>query len=72
MKLLPCPFCGATPHRGLTKVKPCALHGEPLQNYSIWCPRGHARVVAPLDYVAVADWNTRAPTHQESSAPAQK
>lgn len=60
MKLLPCPFCGANPHRGLEKVRHCQMHGDPLQDYSIWCPKGHAKLTERSEAVAIAAWNTRA------------
>lgn len=59
MKPLPCPFCGATPHRGLSKVKHCQLHGDPYHDYLIWCPKGHAKVVGTTEYFALTEWNTR-------------
>lgn len=58
--LKPCPFCGATPHRGLGKVYYDQLHGEPQQNYSIWCPRGHAKITRVDCEQATEEWNTRA------------
>lgn len=60
-ELLSCPFCGATPHRGLTKVKHCQLHGDPYQDFRIWCPHGCAKVERS-EASAIAAWNTRAPT----------
>ncbi len=59
-KLLPCPFCGANPHRGPEKVRHCQMHGDPLQDYSIWCPKGHAKLTERSETVAIAAWNTRA------------
>jgi hypothetical protein len=58
--LLGCPFCGATPHRGLGKVWHDQLHGEPHQDFSFWCPKGHARVTASNEARALKAWNTRA------------
>lgn len=58
--LKPCPFCGATPHRGPGKVQHDQLHGEPFQNFSIWCPHSHAKVTRVNAEQAAADWNTRA------------
>lgn len=55
-----CPFCGATPHRGLTKVRTCQLHGELIRDYRIWCPHGCANIVKPNEALAIAAWNTRA------------
>lgn len=60
-ELLPCPFCGATPHRGLDKVRRDQLHGEPFQTYSIWCPHLHARICEINEAQAIAAWNRRAP-----------
>lgn len=58
--LLACPFCGATPHRGLGKVRNCQIHGDPFQDFSIWCPRGHAKITTPTEDMARAAWNQRA------------
>lgn len=55
-----CPFCGATPHRGLTPVQHDQLHGDPFQRYRIWCPKGHASVEEVNEEQAVEAWNTRA------------
>lgn len=59
MQLLPCPFCGSAPHHGLTKVKHCQLHGDPYQNYRIWCPKGCARFECGDEPRAHSAWNTR-------------
>ena len=37
IKLLPCPFCGATPIWGRGKRGSCQLHGEPFQAVTIHC-----------------------------------
>jgi len=58
-KSLPCPFCGATPHHGLTKVEYCQLHGEPFQRFRINCPHGCAQIVMPTEAMAREKWNTR-------------
>lgn len=55
-----CPFCRATPHRGLEKMRFDQLHGDPLQDYAIWCPKGHAKTTAPTEALAIEAWNTRA------------
>jgi hypothetical protein len=62
--LLPCPFCGSTPRHGLGKVQHCQLHGDPYQNYRVWCAKdgahydsSHARVSAGDKDRAVAAWN---------------
>jgi len=57
--LLPCPFCGSKPHHGLTKVKHCQLHGDPYQDYEIWCPKHCARAVSCNREQATSKWNTR-------------
>ncbi|MBO4228039.1 hypothetical protein GRB70_37455 [Bradyrhizobium neotropicale] len=57
--LKPCPFCGATPHRGPTKTRHDQLHGEPFQNYRIWCPHGCASIERPSKELAISAWNTR-------------
>jgi hypothetical protein len=56
-----CPFCGATPHHGLGKVYRDQLRGEPLQDFSIKCPHGHAKITRPSEALARAEWNTRDP-----------
>jgi hypothetical protein len=66
-KLLPCPFCGAKPHQGLTKVEHCQLHGEPFQRFEVKCPHTCARIVRPDRAAAIAAWNTRpSPTEAQS------
>lgn len=68
-ELKPCPFCGATPHRGLGKVERCQRHGEPFQRFSVWCPHGHANITAMNEEQAYAAWNTRAtPSQPDASA----
>lgn len=63
-ELLPCPFCGAAPHRGLSKVKYCQLRGDPYQDTRIWCPHGCASVERAQRF-AIAAWNTRTPAAQD-------
>jgi len=58
--LLPCPFCGGAPHRGPGKVYHDQLHGEPMQDFGIWCPRGHAKITMSSQGLAIKEWNTRA------------
>lgn len=63
-----CPFCGATPHHGLGKVQHCQLHGEPFQHFSIWCPRGCAKITRANADIARRDWegiDTRTPSHSD-------
>lgn len=67
-KLLPCPFCGANPHHGLTKVMHCQLHGDPYQNFRIWCPHKCAQVECGDEPRAAKKWNTRA-AMQADAAP---
>ena len=57
--LLPCPFCGATPHRGLTKASPDQLHGDLVRRYRIWCPHDCAKVDCVNEEAATERWNTR-------------
>lgn len=59
LELNPCPFCGATPHRGSGKIYHDQLHGEPHQDFSIWCPKGHAKVTGVNAALAADEWNTR-------------
>lgn len=54
-----CPFCGAHPHHGLTKVEFDQLHGDPFQRYRIWCPKGHADVRSVNRELATFEWNHR-------------
>lgn len=35
--LLPCPFCGGQPTKGLTKKTGCQMHGDPIQYAIIGC-----------------------------------
>ena len=57
--LLSCPFCGAHPHHGLTKVEYDQLHGDPFQRGRVWCPKGHASVTSTNLAMAKAEWNKR-------------
>lgn len=54
-----CPFCQATPHKGLTKVQHDQLHGEPFQRYRIWCPHGCASIDRINEGQAREAWNCR-------------
>jgi hypothetical protein len=58
--LLRCPFCGAHPHHGLTKVEYDQLHGDPFQRGQVWCPKGHARIISTNLKMAKKEWNRRA------------
>ena len=68
--LLPCPFCGGKPVKGLTKKTGCQLHGEPMQYATLSCTKcefrphcvggdiyngGKAQAYA----MAAEKWNTR-------------
>lgn len=66
--LLPCPFCGATPHRGLTKMQHDQLHGEPFQRYRVWCPHGCANIDQMNEAAAISAWNRRAATRTSEAA----
>jgi ABC-type proline/glycine betaine transport system substrate-binding protein len=57
--LLCCPFCGASPHWMLSKVKHDQLHGDPYQYRIIACPKGHAQVRMLSNEAAAKEWNTR-------------
>ena len=57
--LKPCPFCGAKPHQGLTKVTYCQLHGDPIQRFEIKCPHGCATINRVNRAQAIAAWNAR-------------
>lgn len=70
MKSLACPFCGATPHHGLGKVQHCQLHGEPFQDFSIWCPSGCAKITRRNEKIARLVWNTRATPKELTAAKA--
>lgn len=64
----PCPFCGATPHHGLGKVQHCQLHGDPFQDFSIWCPHGCAKITRGDGARAWKDWEGSAPQSELSPA----
>lgn len=66
-KLKPCPFCGATPHRGLSKVKHDQLHGYSYQDTTIKCPHLCASMEGGLETV-VERWNTRATVTPQEAA----
>ena len=73
--LLPCPFCGAQPHHGLSKVMHDGLHGDPYQRFLVWCPKDHAKVDKVNREQAFAAWNTRQPTQSNvvaAAAPADR
>ncbi|CDP50668.1 Phage protein [Devosia sp. DBB001] len=67
-ELLPCPFCGAHPHHGLTKVEHDQLHGEPFQRFRVWCPHGCASKLEANRELAVAAWNRRASDSRANQA----
>lgn len=54
-----CPFCGARPHQGEGKVRHCQLHGEPFQDFYVWCPHLCARKSGGNRASAVKEWNKR-------------
>ena len=58
-ELLPCPFCGAKPHRNMSKVKHDQLHGEPYQDLIVKCPHLCASMEGGEGTV-IELWNTRA------------
>lgn len=54
-----CPMCGMKPAHGPTKVKHCQLHGEPYQDYRIWC-RSRCSFIERSDLEsAIEAWNDR-------------
>jgi len=57
--LLGCPFCGASPHWMLSKVKYDQLHGDPYQDRIVACPKGHAQIIGGSNESAAAEWNRR-------------
>ena len=67
IQLAPCPFCGRIPKHGLSKVRYCQMHGDPIQDYRVWCCGGssigydgsHARVSARDQQTAFSLWNQR-------------
>lgn len=70
-ELKPCPLCGKHPHHGLGKLQHCQLHGEPFQNFRIWCTAGHAQVEEASRELAFTAWNTRADTGRLSEMEAE-
>ncbi len=58
-ELKPCPFCGATPHRGLGKIWHDSLHGDRHQDHVIKCPHLCVTMTGSAEGVAER-WNTRA------------
>lgn len=67
--LFPCPFCGARPQHGLGKVLHDQLHGDPYQQYRVWCPScggyGYSGADVRVECIdkerAFAKWNQRVP-----------
>lgn len=68
MKLKPCPFCGAHPHHGQTKIEYDQLHGEPFQRFRVWCPHDCASKTAVNRDLAIAAWNRRSPDPELAEA----
>lgn len=64
-ELKPCPFSGAKPQHGLTKVRYCQLHGDPLQSYFVGCKCCGSRFEAADKDGAFALWNRRSMTQEE-------
>lgn len=61
-----CPFCRAAAVHAFTKATRDQLHGERLQRYRVWCPRGCASIDGPNKMTAFSRWNRRAlPTREE-------
>lgn len=58
-KLKGCPFCGAKPHLGLSKIQHDQLHGDPYQDTIIKCPHLCVEMRGSRDSV-FDRWNTRA------------
>jgi hypothetical protein len=54
-----CPFCGATPITRLLKVRRDQLHGEPLQDWMVACPKGHAQMKGTVKHLVFEEWNRR-------------
>jgi hypothetical protein len=67
-ELKPCPFSGAKPQHGLTKVRYCQLHGDPLQSYFVGCKCCGSRFEAADKDGAFALWNRRSMTQEERDA----
>lgn len=63
--LLPCPFCGATPHWMQAKIQYCQLHGEPYQDAIIRCSHLCASMQGSPEAVT-ARWNGRVVFKEQS------
>lgn len=37
IELKPCPWCGCKAVRGMTKKRGCQMHGEPIQEATVYC-----------------------------------
>lgn len=68
--LLPCPFCGANPHTGLSKTKEHVNSGGKYQYFVIKCPKNHA-IVSNTKEFAIKEWNSRAALPVEIALPEQ-
>lgn len=68
-KISCCPFCGKNPAHGLTKVQYCQLHGDPFQDFQIYCPDGHCKIVAGDRERCTEIWNTRYPKEKKEPKP---
>lgn len=74
--MLPCPFCGSTPHIQFGKLNHCQLHGDPYQAIKLCCANKECPTRPSLEAgdihnggkekalaEAIVKWNTR-PTPQ--------
>lgn len=60
----PCPFCGSSPVKELSKVQYCQLHGDPHQDIIIRCKSSlcpaNPKVSGYDEDNAIERWNKRA------------
>lgn len=50
---------GSNPHTRLLKQQSCQLHGEPYQDWMVYCPKLHVQMKAPTKELAIKQWNDR-------------
>lgn len=70
-ELLPCPFCGATPHAEKTKFIERPNSGDKYQKFVFRCPHGHARVEHEELVEVIKTWNTRAHVGKGQTKPVE-
>ena len=64
-ELEPCPFCRGKPSHNIMKTIYCQLHGEPHQDYRVYCKLCGIEIVGHDKETAFRKWNTRPELRQD-------